>query len=65
MKLGLVLGGGTAKGAFQLGVLKALARVFPPESFSCISASSVGVMNAYAFCTEQNYCGERRAGSGI
>ena len=53
MKLGLVLGGGTAKGAFQVGVLKALARVFPPESFSCISASSIGVLNAYAFCTDQ------------
>ena len=53
MKLGLVLGGGTAKGAFQVGILKALARVYPPESFACISASSIGIMNAYAFATGQ------------
>ena len=53
MKLGLVLGGGTAKGAFQLGALKALADVFPPESFTCISTSSVGIMNGYSFATGQ------------
>jgi len=53
MKLGLVLGGGTAKGAFQLGALKVLQKVFPPESLTCISASSIGIMNAYAYSTGQ------------
>ena len=53
MRLGLVLSGGTAKGAFQLGALKALQKVFPPESFTCISASSIGIMNAYSFATNQ------------
>lgn len=53
MKLGLVLGGGLGKGAFQLGALKALAEVFPPETFSCISTSSIGIMNGLAFVTGQ------------
>jgi len=50
--VGLVLSGGFAKGAYQIGVLKAIKEVFGEnldEHIKYISASSVGVLNAYAF----------------
>jgi len=47
--VGLVLSGGFAKGAYQVGVLKALNNYFSPDQITCISASSIGVLNAYAF----------------
>ncbi|MCL2488179.1 MAG: patatin-like phospholipase family protein [Oscillospiraceae bacterium] len=50
-KIGLVLSGGMAKGAFQIGVLKALNEIIPPDRISCISASSIGVLSGYAFLT--------------
>ncbi len=49
MKTGLVLSGGMAKGAFQAGALRAISERISPEKFSCISATSVGTLNAYAF----------------
>lgn len=49
MKIGLVLSGGIAKGAYQIGVLKAFQKYLPPDFFSCISASSVGTLNGYAY----------------
>ena len=52
-KIGLVLAGGMAKGAFQIGLLKALNEYFTPEDFQIISCSSIGVLNGYAFATNQ------------
>jgi len=47
--IGLVLSGGFAKGAYQIGVLKAIKESFGDERINYISSSSVGVLNAYAF----------------
>ncbi|MCL2367068.1 MAG: patatin-like phospholipase family protein [Oscillospiraceae bacterium] len=47
--IGLVLSGGFAKGAYQIGVLKALKQFLPPNEFTYISASSIGALNAYCF----------------
>jgi len=52
-KIGLVLSGGFAKGAYQVGVLKAIKDFFKDEQISYISASSVGVLNAYSFATDR------------
>lgn len=52
-KIGIVLSGGLAKGAYQIGVLKAIDEVIGFDRIAMISASSVGVLNAYAFATGQ------------
>ena len=51
MNIGLVLSGGMAKGAYQVGALQAISEVFPKGSIKYVSASSVGVLNGYAFLT--------------
>lgn len=48
--VGIVLSGGIVKGAYQVGVLKAINE-YLSNSITCISASSIGVLNAYAFQT--------------
>ncbi|MDG1461963.1 MAG: patatin-like phospholipase family protein [Gammaproteobacteria bacterium] len=48
-RVGLVLPGGGARGAYQVGVLKALAELMPKRSsnpFSVISGTSAGAINA-------------------
>ena len=45
-KVGLVLGGGGAKGAYQIGVLKALNEYKLLKKVNCISATSIGALNA-------------------
>ena len=48
-RTGLVLPGGGARGAFQVGVLKALADLMPhgtPNPFSVISGTSAGAINS-------------------
>lgn len=50
-RIGLVLSGGMAKGAYQIGVLRALREYLAPEDILYTSASSIGVLNAYAFLT--------------
>ncbi len=52
MNIGLVLSGGMAKGAFQIGALKALGEFIPLEEIKYISCASVGVINGYAYATE-------------
>jgi NTE family protein len=52
-KVGLVLAGGFAKGAYQIGILKALNEFFRCNEIECISASSIGSINAYAFVQNQ------------
>lgn len=52
MRIGLVLAGGFAKGAYQLGALRALEQFVPKEDIYCISAASIGALNAYAYATD-------------
>lgn len=49
MKIGLILSGGMAKGAYQIGALRAIGEHLAPEEISYISAASVGAINALAF----------------
>jgi len=49
--IGLVLSGGMAKGAYQIGALRAIGEVFQPSDFKFVSAASVGALNLYAFLT--------------
>ena len=58
MKIGLVLSGGLAKGAYQIGALKAISEYFRPEEIEYISSSSVGALNAYAFSSGNLSLGE-------
>lgn len=53
MNIGLVLSGGMAKGAYQVGALQAISEVFPKGSIKYISASSIGVLNGYAYLTDR------------
>lgn len=48
-RIGLVLPGGGARGAFQVGVLKAIAEIVPRESpnpFAILSGTSAGAINS-------------------
>jgi len=62
-KIGIVLAGGFAKGAYQVGVLKAIREFFSPDDVVCISASSIGSLNAYAFLQDKLDVAERMWGS--
>ncbi len=53
MNIGLILAGGMGKGAYQVGALKAIGRVFQPTDFPYISASSIGAINGYGFSCGQ------------
>ena len=48
-KIGLVLDGGGAKGAYQIGIWKALRETGLERYISCISGTSVGGLNAALF----------------
>ncbi len=52
MKIGLVLSGGVAKGAYQAGFLKALREVQNIE-VSCISCASIGIFSGYAYSADK------------
>jgi len=49
MKVGLVLSGGMAKGAYQVGALKAISNYIPREDIVCISCASIGTLNGYSY----------------
>ena len=49
MRVGLVLSGAAAKGAYEIGALKAIQEYFPPEEIRYISASSSGTITGYAY----------------
>ena len=54
VKTALVLPGGGARGAFQVGVLKAIAELLPrrvPNPFPVISGTSAGAVNAIVLAT--------------
>ena len=53
MNIGLVLSGGMAKGALQLGVLCALSEFVPLEEIKYVSCASVGTINGYAYMTNK------------
>ena len=52
MNIGLVLSGGMAKGAYQIGALKALREYIPLHEIKYVSCASIGVLNGYAYLTE-------------
>lgn len=51
MNIGLVLSGGMAKGAYQIGSLKAINSLIPINEVKYISCASIGVLNGYAYAT--------------
>lgn len=55
VKTGLVLPGGGARGAFQVGVLKAIAELMPPgciNPFQVISGTSAGAINSIVLASK-------------
>lgn len=55
-RLGLVLTGGGARAAYQIGVLRAIARMLPPHArnpFPVICGTSAGAINAAGLAMEQ------------
>lgn len=50
MKIGLVLAGGGARGAYQIGVWKGLNEICIDRYISVISGTSIGALNAVLFC---------------
>ncbi|WP_297639751.1 patatin-like phospholipase family protein [uncultured Clostridium sp.] len=49
MKIGLVLGGGGARGAYQIGVWKALRELEIDKYINIISGASIGALNAMLY----------------
>ncbi len=52
MNIGLVLSGGFAKGAYQVGALRAISEFIPKEEIKYVSAASIGVLNGYGYLTD-------------
>ncbi|MBY7026932.1 MULTISPECIES: patatin-like phospholipase family protein [Clostridium] len=50
MKIGLVLSGGGARGAYQIGVWKALRELKLDRYIEVVSGTSIGALNAILFC---------------
>ncbi len=59
MDIGLVLSGGMAKGAYQIGALKAIKKFIDPCDIKVISCSSIGVLNGYSFVTNKLQLAEK------
>ena len=60
IRIGLVLPGGGARGAYQVGVLKAVAALMPSDSlnpFQVISGTSAGAVNASVIAANTNVFG--------
>lgn len=49
MNVGLVLSGGMAKGAYEVGALKAISEYLQPNQIKYVSSSSIGALNSFAF----------------
>ncbi len=49
MKIGLMLGGGGAKGSYQLGILKAFEELGLISHINAISGASIGALNSYFY----------------
>ncbi|HAX74186.1 MAG TPA: patatin, partial [Firmicutes bacterium] len=52
LKIGLVLSGGGAKGAYEAGVIKALWDLGLNKQIKVVSGTSIGVINALIFCMD-------------
>lgn len=52
MKIGLVLTGGGARGAYQIGVMKALRELSIDKYIKVISGTSIGALNAILFMSD-------------
>ncbi len=52
MNIGLVLAGGMAKGAYQIGALRAITNFLPLSEIKFVSCASIGVLNGYAYVTD-------------
>lgn len=53
-RVGLILSGGGARAAYQIGVLRAIANILPkhsPNPFNVISGTSAGALNAVSIAT--------------
>ncbi len=48
-RVGIVLSGGMAKGAYQVGALRAIQNYIPRNAIHYLSCASIGVLNGYAF----------------
>lgn len=59
MNIGLVLSGGFAKGAYQIGALRALNSFIPLNEIKYISCASIGALNGYAYATGNLDCAEQ------
>ncbi len=53
MKIGLILSGGMAKGAYQVGALRAIGEYLSPSDIQYVSVASVGIVNAMAHFSGQ------------
>ena len=53
MKIGLVLAGGGARGAYQIGVWKALIELGIDKYINAVSGTSIGDLNAVMFMEGQ------------
>ena len=53
MNIGLVLAGGMAKGAYEVGALNALEEFLPKNEIKYMSCSSIGTLNGYAYVTDR------------
>lgn len=53
MNVGIVLSGGMAKGAYQIGALRAIQKYVPIEHIKYISGASIGVLNGYAYAVNR------------
>ena len=49
MNVGIVLSGGMAKGAYQIGALKAIREKINIDDVKCMSCASIGVLKGYSF----------------
>lgn len=49
LKIGLVLSGGGAKGAYQIGLFRALSQLGAAENVTAVSGCSIGALNALLF----------------
>lgn len=52
-KIGVVLGGGASKGAYEIGVMQAIEEYFGMDSIHVVSSSSIGALVAQAYGMDQ------------
>src|SRR5690554_135118 len=55
IKIGLMLGGGGAKGAYQLGVIRALEEANLLKHIQVISGTSIGAINTLLLMSKKNH----------